>query len=121
MAEEAVGSYKTPSVLNILSFSTSGFWSMFAWSVFGSYVFFFYEVAVGLPAIYIFLAMLIFTLYDAINDPLIGFLTDRLFKFTKKFGKRFPWIIIGILLTHQKWWNSYAKITISIKNEWSLI
>jgi GPH family glycoside/pentoside/hexuronide:cation symporter len=89
--------YKEPSILNILSYSSSGFWSMFAWSVFGSYVFFFYEVAVGLNATYIALAMIIFTLWDAIDDPLIGFLTDRKFKFTKKIGKRFPWVVIGII------------------------
>jgi GPH family glycoside/pentoside/hexuronide:cation symporter len=41
--------------------------------------------------------MLIFTLWDAINDPLIGFLTDRNTKFTRKLGKRFPWIVIGII------------------------
>ena len=89
--------YKEPSILNILSYSSSGFWSMFAWSVFGSYVFFFYEVAIGLNATYIALAMIIFTLWDAIDDPLIGFLTDRKFKFTKKIGKRFPWVVIGII------------------------
>ncbi|NHJ24243.1 MAG: MFS transporter [Candidatus Lokiarchaeota archaeon] len=93
----SVETYKEPSILNILSYSSSGFWSMFAWSVFGSYVFFFYEVAVGLNAIYIASAMIIFTLWDAVNDPLIGYLTDRRFKFTRKIGKRFPWIVMGII------------------------
>ncbi|MFX0001239.1 MAG: MFS transporter [Candidatus Hodarchaeota archaeon] len=93
MSEE----YKTPSILNILSYSSSGFWSMMLWTVFGSYVFFFYERVLGLETIYIFLAMLIFTLWDAIDDPLLGFLTDRNTKFTKKIGKRFPWIIMGII------------------------
>jgi GPH family glycoside/pentoside/hexuronide:cation symporter len=95
--ESLQGSYKEPSVLNMLSYGASGFWSMFAWSVFGAYFFFFYEVAVGLDTILIAMAMIIFTIWDAINDPLIGFLTDRKTKFTKKLGKRFPWIIIGIL------------------------
>jgi len=87
---------KIPSIINMISYGTSGFWSMFTWTVFGSYVFFFYERTVGLPVEYIFFAMLVFTLWDAINDPLIGFLTDRILgNFTRKFGKRFPWIIIG--------------------------
>ncbi|MBY8987289.1 MAG: MFS transporter [Candidatus Lokiarchaeota archaeon] len=120
MAEETESSYKTPSILNILSFSTSGFWSMFAWSVFGSYVFFFYEVAVGLPAIYIFLAMLLFTLWDAINDPLVGFLTDRIFKFTRKFGKRFPWIIIGILPANFVFVLLFLPPTYDASNPWVL-
>jgi GPH family glycoside/pentoside/hexuronide:cation symporter len=89
--------YKEPSVLNTISFGASGFWSMFAYSVFGAYFFFFYEVAIGLNAIFIATAMIIFTIWDAVNDPLIGYLTDRITKLTRRFGKRFPWIIIGII------------------------
>lgn len=29
------------------------------------------------------------------NDPLMGYITNRPFKFTKKWGRRFPWVIIG--------------------------
>jgi GPH family glycoside/pentoside/hexuronide:cation symporter len=31
------------------------------------------------------------------NDPLVGYLTDRPFKWTKKWGMRFPWILIGVI------------------------
>ena len=89
--------YKEPSVLNTISFGASGFWSMFAYSVFGAYFFFFYEVAIGLNAIFIATAMIIFTIWDAVNDPFIGYLTDRITKLTRRFGKRFPWIIVGII------------------------
>ena len=89
--------YKEPSVFNTISFGTSGFWSMFAYSVFGAYFFFFYEVAIGLNAVYIGTAMIIFTIWDAVNDPFIGYLTDRITNLTKRFGKRFPWIIVGII------------------------
>lgn len=91
------GSYKEPSVLNTISFGSAGFWSMFAYGVFGAYFFFFYEVAIGLNAIFIATAMIIFTIWDAVNDPLIGYLTDRITKLTRRFGKRFPWIIVGII------------------------
>jgi GPH family glycoside/pentoside/hexuronide:cation symporter len=91
------GSYKEPSILNTISFGSAGFWSMFAYGVFGAYFFFFYEVAVGLNAIFIATAMIIFTIWDAVNDPLIGYLTDRITKLTRRFGKRFPWIIVGII------------------------
>ncbi|MFW9951358.1 MAG: MFS transporter [Candidatus Thorarchaeota archaeon] len=59
------------------------------------YLFFYYEVVLGLNAWLIFLALAIFTVYDAIDDPIIGFLIDRNFKFTRKWGRRFPWIVIG--------------------------
>ena len=58
-------------------------------------VFFYYEVELGLNVLYIGLALVIFAIYNAINDPLVGYLTDRPFKFTKKWGRRFPWILIG--------------------------
>ncbi|HUW90982.1 MAG TPA: MFS transporter [Candidatus Nanopelagicaceae bacterium] len=120
MAEKTESTFKTPSVLNILSYSSAGFWSMFAWSVFGSYVFFFYEVAVGLSAGYIAFAMIIFTLWDAVNDPLVGFLTDRIFKFTKKIGKRFPWIVIGILPANFVFVLLFMPPTYDTSNPWVL-
>ena len=62
-----------------------------------TYLFFYYEVMLGLEAGLILLALSLFTIYDAINDPLIGFLVDRNFKWTRKLGRRFPWILIGIV------------------------
>ncbi|TFG13415.1 MAG: MFS transporter, partial [Promethearchaeota archaeon] len=41
------------------------------------------------------LGLVIFAVYNAINDPLIGYLTNRPFKFTKKWGRRLPWILMG--------------------------
>ena len=89
--------YKEPSLLNTISYGSAGFWSMLSYSVFNAWLMFFYESAVGLNIVYIFWAMIIFTVWDAINDPLIGFLTDRITKYTRKVGKRFIWIVIGII------------------------
>ncbi len=60
-------------------------------------LFYFYNVEVGLPAWMTGLALGIYALWDAFNDPMIGYLTDRPFRFTKKWGRRFPWIIIGYI------------------------
>jgi len=90
-------SYKEPSLLNTISYGSASFWSMLSYSVFNAWLMFFYESAIGLNITYIALAMLIFTLWDAINDPLIGFLTDRITKYTRKVGKRFIWIVIGVI------------------------
>lgn len=59
------------------------------------FLFYYYEVFLGLDATLIFLTLSVFTIYDALNDPLMGFLIDRNFKWTKKWGRRFPWILIG--------------------------
>jgi GPH family glycoside/pentoside/hexuronide:cation symporter len=58
-------------------------------------VFFYYEVEIGLNVWLIGLGLVLFAIYNAINDPLVGYLTDRPFKFTEKWGRRFPWILLG--------------------------
>jgi GPH family glycoside/pentoside/hexuronide:cation symporter len=50
-----------------------------------------------IPQSIIFIIYLIYSIVDAVNDPLIGYFADRSTKFTEKYGKRFPWIIIGHL------------------------
>ena len=62
---------------------------------FGAYVFFYYETEVGLNVWLTSLGFIIFAIWNAVNDPLVGYLTNRPFKFTKKWGRRLPWILIG--------------------------
>ncbi|MBY9003248.1 MAG: MFS transporter [Candidatus Lokiarchaeota archaeon] len=63
----------------------------------GLFLFFFYHTVIGLDPLLIFLATAINTVWGAFNDPLIGYLTDRNFKWTRKLGRRFPWILTGIV------------------------
>ncbi|MFX1481370.1 MAG: MFS transporter [Promethearchaeota archaeon] len=60
-------------------------------------VFFFYEAEIGLNSLLVGLGIAIYAIWDAFNDPLIGYLTDRPFKFTKRFGRRFPFIMLGYI------------------------
>ncbi len=62
---------------------------------FASFGFFYYEMEVGLDVWLTGLGYIIFAIWNAVNDPLVGYLTNRPFKFTKKWGRRFPWIVIG--------------------------
>ena len=55
---------------------------------------FFYRNVIGLSAELILIAMIIFALWNMINDPLLGFFTDRPMKWTKKRGLRAPWVVI---------------------------
>lgn len=64
-----------------------------------SFIFFFYEVEIGLSVLLIGLALIIFAIWNALNDPLVGYLTDKPFKWTKKRGYRYPWIMIGVFPT----------------------
>lgn len=58
------------------------------------YIFFFYEAELGLSSLLAGLGIGIYAVYDAFNDPLVGYLTDRPFKWTKKWGRRFPFIAV---------------------------
>ena len=85
----------THSKLSMVSFGFGKFINEFFVMVFGALVFFFYERELGLDPVLAILGYTIFALWNAINDPFIGYLTDRPFKFTKKWGRRFPWVLIG--------------------------
>jgi GPH family glycoside/pentoside/hexuronide:cation symporter len=60
-------------------------------------IIFFYEAEVGLNIWLIGLAYIIYMVWDAFNDPLVGYMTDRPFKFTKKRGRRYPWMMISYI------------------------
>lgn len=64
------------------------------YGMFSTQFFWFYETEILLPVIFISLAQIIFIVWDAFNDPLIGYLSDRPNKFTRKYGRRFPFIMI---------------------------
>jgi GPH family glycoside/pentoside/hexuronide:cation symporter len=58
----------------------------------------FYETEVGLAAGYAATATVIYSLWNAFNDPVIGYATNKFAPFSKKYGRRFPWIVIGLVL-----------------------
>lgn len=60
-------------------------------------LFYYFEVEIGLPVALLGLAFIIFAIWNMVNDPLAGYLTDRPFKWTRKWGMRFPWLLLGII------------------------
>ena len=57
-------------------------------------LFYFYEVEIGLPALYLSIAFVLFALWNMVNDPLLGYLTDKPKKWTRRWGLRAPWVVI---------------------------
>lgn len=61
-------------------------------SVFSTYIIFFYVDTLKMPAELIGLGMGIYGLWNAINDPLLGHISDRT---RSKWGKRIPYVLFG--------------------------
>ncbi|MHA1805486.1 MAG: MFS transporter [Promethearchaeota archaeon] len=62
---------------------------------FGAFLFFFWETEIGLNIWIITLCYTIYAIWNAINDPIVGYFIDMPRKFWKKYGKCFPYIIIA--------------------------
>ena len=62
-------------------------------------VLYYYNVELGLSIALVGLSFVIYAIWNMINDPLVGFLTDKPMRWSKKYGLRAPWIFVsGILL-----------------------
>ncbi|MBD3254127.1 MAG: MFS transporter [Candidatus Lokiarchaeota archaeon] len=85
----------THSKAHMASYGLGATINQFLHMAFVSLGFYFYEVEIGLNVWLTSLGYILFAIWNAANDPLVGYLTDKPFKFTKRWGRRFPWMIIG--------------------------
>lgn len=77
------------------SYGVGKFLAEFLTGGIASLVFKFYETEIGLQAGLVAGVMILYSLWNAVNDPLIGFFTSRPTPFVAKLGRRFPWILLG--------------------------
>jgi len=80
------------------SYGVGKFQAEFFTGAFGALVFLFYETELNLKVGLVTLGIIIYSLWNAINDPIIGFFTEKPTFLSKKLGRRFPWIIFGALV-----------------------
>lgn len=67
--------------------------SMFG-TIMGTWLSFFYVDTLGFNHESIAVAMIIYSLWNAVNDPLMGFLSDRT---RTRWGRRFPYVMFGAI------------------------
>lgn len=77
-----------------LSFGMGSFAQWFINSAFNIWVFTYYFTVVGLDVRWYMLAAVLWTIWNAINDPLIGYLSDRA---NTRWGRRKPFIMLGTI------------------------
>ena len=80
-------------------------------------VFYFYEVVVGLPVLLVGLSFGIYAVWNMINDPLAGYLTDKPRKWADKWGVRKPWILLGAIGTIIFWFLLLSPPDLDVKSD----
>ncbi|MDD3996990.1 MAG: MFS transporter [Sphaerochaetaceae bacterium] len=80
------------------SYGMGKFLAEFLTGAYGAIVYKYYETTVSLGGLYVALATILYSLWNAVNDPLIGYATNLAAPFSKKLGRRFAWIVIGLIL-----------------------
>jgi GPH family glycoside/pentoside/hexuronide:cation symporter len=96
-ARTAVPDSKTPVAI-MASYGMGKYLAEFFTGAFGALVFKFYETEIGLPASYAAIGIILYSIWNAVNDPLIGYLTFRPTPLASRLGRRFPWIAFGAFL-----------------------
>jgi GPH family glycoside/pentoside/hexuronide:cation symporter len=89
-ARDAIDAPKGAQRRMLLAYGVGDAGTGMAASLIGFYLFIFYTAAAGLPAWMAGLVLMLARLWDAINDPIVGWLSD---KTRSPWGPRLPWIL----------------------------
>ncbi len=97
------------------SYGSREMFGQFITAAFGFNVLFYYESVIGLSSIYVMLGFIIYSVWNAVNDPLVGYIMERIkmpWEKTKGY-RRIPWIFIAAI----PWLFSYFLIYL-VPAEW---
>jgi len=85
--------WEIASSKKMMSYSFGFIPTLYLLLAYNSFIFYFYEVEVGLKVEFVSAAVMLYTIWVLATGPILGYLTDRPFKWSKRWGFRAPWII----------------------------
>ena len=92
----------------MVSYGMAPFISNISLASYNLLLLYYYEVELGLSIALVGLSFVIYAVWNMINDPLVGFLTDKPMRWSKKYGLRAPWIFISGILLFASYYLLYA-------------
>ena len=81
-------------LLNFISYSFGNFANTIAYQIFGNRITFYYVDVLGLNASMAGILWSVYGLWNAVNDPLMGQISDRT---RSRFGRRVPYVALGAI------------------------
>ena len=81
-------------LLKFISYSFGNFANTIAYQIFGNRINFYYVDVLGLNAAIAGILWSVYGLWNAVNDPLMGQISDRT---RSKYGRRVPYVALGAI------------------------
>ncbi len=104
---------ETLTTKRMILFNLSGVSTAFLFAMWGQLQYYAADILL-IPQLTIALIYLVYSIVEGINDPIIGYLADRSKRLTSRFGKRYPWIMIGLIFGPIILLMSFVQISLNI-------
>jgi len=85
--------WEIASTKKMMTYSFGFILTLYLLLAYNALIFYFYEVEVGLKVELVSAAVILSTIWILVTGPILGYLTDRPFKWSNRWGFRAPWII----------------------------
>ncbi len=116
-----IADWEIASPKKMINYSFGFIISLYLSLAYNALIFYFYEVEVGLNTGLVSLAIIIYAIYNMLSAPLLGYLTDKPFKWSRKWGFRAPWVIFAAIPAFLFYFLLYIPPSIDAKaNPWIL-